>query len=567
MLNRIVKAVAILFTAYWIAFIFLDYWTHHPDVSEAIRLFRFGAPAMVLLVLGGAFSWAYQRFSRIRKSFNGLALFGLSTIILLILINAFFRVSFNDPLTVAENARFIGTMLGILLPIYMILCTCYVLGSAVIHITSISLPEGDLDLVKIGLGIMVVVLALFIFGFVGALNAGLLFPLFAIVLIAGWRYSWLFVQKTLLRTIETPKDLNVIGITSFYLLLILVSMNLVQVMRPIPLGYDAITLYVNLASLINDYGALVPGNQPYNWSLFISLGYLLFNKTAIVLTLSFMGTVLSLFGLYRLSRKWLNVNFALLVVFLFYTMPMVNWLSFRDVKIDLGLLFFSLVILLLFHNWLAPSGKVVKSKKKRGGSKKKSRKGQSGFQWPFLSEASQKIKAGFTKHTPAILRENQLVVLLGVFCGFAMGVKLSALLLFLALIAALWYVREGGFVALLGGTAIAVFFVLLARLDEQASLRQFHTTASMIQWAMFLIGGGIFTFLYIKNRKAFLSNIKLTLIASFFLVLVVSPWFVKNYSETKSLSVTALTNGKRANPSPTLQELDRVWRTTQNNGQ
>ncbi|MDX1406706.1 MAG: hypothetical protein R3330_01200, partial [Saprospiraceae bacterium] len=320
MLNRIVKSLAILFTVYWIAFIFLDYWTWHPDVRKAITLFEFGRPVALLLLLGGGLGWLFLRRKEFRARCNGLGIALLGLIIMLILLNAFFDINLNDPLSVSENIVFVGTMLRSVIPVYLVLMACYVLGSAIMHVTSVRMPRGDVDLVKTGLGIMVVVLVLFLLGAAGLLQSVLLFPLLAGVLIIGWRYAWQFVETTLWRPIGMDNKFNAIGFGVFFVLLSLVAMNLVQVVRPVPLGYDAITLYVNLASLINDYGGLVQGNQPYNWSLFISLGYVLFGKTETVLTLSFMGTLLSLFALYRLSRKWLNVNYALLIVLLFYTM-------------------------------------------------------------------------------------------------------------------------------------------------------------------------------------------------------------------------------------------------------
>ncbi|MDX1477022.1 MAG: glycosyltransferase family 39 protein [Saprospiraceae bacterium] len=560
MLNRIVNSLAICFTVYWIAFIFLEYWTWHPDVREAITLFQFGGAALTLCLLAAGGGWLFLRSEAVRRRCNGLTIAGLGLVVILILLNAFFRVSLNAPLTASENVVFIGTMLRSILPAYGMLAVCFVLGSAVMHVSSVRMPAGDFNLVKIGLGMMVVVFALFVLGAAGLLQAAVLIPVLVAVLVIGWRYAWQFVRTTLLNPIPVGRDFNALGFGVFFILLTLVGMNLVQVVRPVPLGYDAITLYVNLASLIDDYEGLVQGNQPYNWSLFISLGYLLFGKTETVLTLSFLGTLLSLFALYRVSRKWVNSNYALLVVLLFYTMPMVNWLSFRDVKIDLGLLFYSLVILLLLYNWLAPEA--TKSKKKRKKSAKKQRPARE-WKWAVLSGLSVRIRDLVTRFSPPLISKHQYPVLIGLFCGFAMGIKLSALLVILGLVAALWYFRDGGIVALLGACAISIFLILAARLDQQANLRQFHTSAHLVQWSMLLAGIAAFGYLLLRKRAVFLANLRITVIISVFTVATMAPWLAKNYLETRSLSVTALTNGKRASPSPTVREMDRIWRTSQ----
>lgn len=563
--NRWFQGGLVLFTAYWIAFIFLDYWAHHPDVRRAIDLFRFAAPVVIIAILGGLISLAHARLPVVRKWFNGLFLVGAFFVVILILLNAFFNVSFGNGLSSSEVFVFAGTMLKTCLSVYVILIACSVLGAAAMRHSTIRLPAGDTELVKIGVGMMVVVAVLFVLGLLGLLHTVLLFILLGVTLLLGWRDAYSFVRATLITPIKVPKGINAIGYAGFFVLFVLVSMNLVHVVRPIPLGYDSITLYVNLASLINDYNGLVAGHQPYNWSLFISLGYLLFSKTAIVLTLSFMGTLLSLFAIYQLSRKWLNVNFALLVTLLFYSMPMANWLSFRDVKIDLGLLFFSLIILLLFHH-LMQDRKVGSAHKKQTKTSKKKRKQAKPLpQLAVVSRVAVGWRSLTTRLSPSWIRENQLVVLLGILMGFALGIKLSTLMLFLALIVALWYIRDGGLAAILGGASLSVGLVLLAGLDQQASLRQFHTTATFTAAILCLIGLGFFVYLLRTKTKAAIANLRTTALIGLFMAATLAPWLVKNYSETKSLSVTTLTNGKRANPSPTLEEMDRIWRTQQQN--
>jgi len=115
----------------------------------------------------------------------------------------------------------------------------------------------------------------------------------------------MFFRRTLIDPIGNIRQFHAVGFIAFYVVFVLICMNMLTVVRPLALGYDAMTLYLKLSALIHDYHGLVQGNLPYNWSLFISLGYLLFNSLPIAMTLCFSAYVLCLLALYRISRKWM----------------------------------------------------------------------------------------------------------------------------------------------------------------------------------------------------------------------------------------------------------------------
>ena len=299
-------------------------------------------------------------------------------------------------------------------------------------------------------------------------------------------------------------------------------------MRPFPIGSDSLNLYVNIPVLLAENHNLVAGNQPYNWALFMSIGKIVFGKLEVVLGLSFLGGLLSLAALYRLSRKWLGVNLSALVLLLFYSTPMINFFSYMDMKVDMGLLFITLSILLIFYNWVNPYKveKDVNIVKGLG-----------------LSKAN----AFFTKHIPAVLKQNRLFILIGFLTGFAFGIKLTVLFFFLALNCAIWYVK-GGKLTFITSLFLCLGFVFLLQLDKQSGLRQFHKYVTEIQWSLLAIGLSLLIYSFSKKKKTLRKLITYSLLMAGFFALSMLPWIGKNFIETNKLSVTALLNGKKESP-------------------
>ena len=209
------------------------------------------------------------------------------------------------------------------------------------------------------------------------------------------------------------------------MLLIFISLNFLSNVRPFPFGFDALATYLNLPNLISEQHGIIESYSPYYWSLFVSLGHIIFDKTEIVIALSIGGGILSLFVIFEICRKWLDLNFSLLTVLIFYSLPFVNYQSFRDIKTDLGLLFFLLVTVLVLIKWLsliddnAFQKKVetsIKNKKKR--LKSKQRKTE-----VLLEDNNkEKIKQGWLGSF--FTEDTQLVIILGILSGFSIGIKL-----------------------------------------------------------------------------------------------------------------------------------------------
>ncbi|PHN06458.1 hypothetical protein [Flavilitoribacter nigricans] len=562
MFDKIMRIIGISFAAFWMIFTFLEYWQYHEEARRALDFFQYSELVLVLLPVGALLVFLFHRF-RGQKwmdyTSSGLGLTVISLLLSLVLINGFFYENLGSFLSITENTTFLGTLLGVAGGVYFIVLVVYANGRALRQIFAPDLSLSAPGLVFVALGIIALVTLLFILGIFGGLFGFILWPLLLFTLFLSWRSAWHFIQISLLRPIGIFKDLNILGLSIYYLLGLFVLMNFIQVARPYPTGFDAMTFYVNLSSLIRDYHGLVQGHGAYNWSLFMALGLLLYSKISITLSLSFLGSLLSLFALYNLGRKWLDGNYSLLVLFIFYTIPMISWLSYRDMKVDMGLLFYSLLIVSVLVEWLRPAPAPPKREVPLKAVKKiKNKK---------VSKNSSPPGAGFRKwlepYLPAIFREHPHLVLIGILTGFALGIKLSALIILLALIPAIAYAK-GNWMAFGATTSLSMAFVLIARLDSQAALRPLHLWADQLQWLLLLIGLGLSVYLFLKHKAIFLRILRMAMVCAVLSGLFLSPWLIKNVVESRSLSVSGLTNGKTASPSPGIQEIKEIYQNQQN---
>ncbi|MDF1695715.1 MAG: hypothetical protein P1U56_07795 [Saprospiraceae bacterium] len=534
MLDKTLKVFYSIFTILWIVIIFSEYWRYNPEYGKAIKLFQYADLLIILVGIGAAISWFIKRPRKKPIHFiNGLSIFFGLLILDFIAVNRF-TAKFSGIESsgwMSHVAHIIGVA-GILFLVYLLV---RVIGKLFTTLLPMSISDSDLPIIQVAIGVMIFTLFMFFIGWIGLLNGFVLVPICLLILFLYWKHSFEIAKHTLISPIKMPENISVVGVFSFLFLAFLLIINFTQILRPFPIGADSLRLYVNLPSLLAEYGSLVGGYQPYNWSLFMSMGLTIFGRVDVVLGLSFLGGFLALIALFRLSRKWLDVNYSALVLLIFYSLPMVSFLSYMDMKIDMGLMFISVVILLLFYNWAKP--------KKREKDIK-----ISGF-------GLSKARAFFKQRTPVLLKQNGLLIVMGLLAGFAFGIKLSSLFIFLSLIGAIWFFK-GGKISFMASFFLILGAVFLLQLDAQPELRQFHENVATIQWSLLFTGIALLVYLFLKQKQKLIDLITSSLIIGSFFILPILPWMTKNLVETGNVSVTSLLNGKKASPIFNLEKLN-----------
>jgi hypothetical protein len=558
--EKLIKIFSGVFAFFWFCIVFIEYWRYNPAYAKAIQYFQYYDLLFLLLGLGGVISWKISKIKAPSKFINGLTVF--IGFLLIDLMTMFFFYGKMNSISLSAKGLFThwGHLIGVSLAVFLIYLVARTIGSVLEFVFPLKIEKTDLPVIHTVLGVGILTLLLFFLGVVGLLKVWFVAPILLLILVGAFRTSLQIIKSFLLQPIKWIGKLNTLGVFSFLFLATFLVFDFVQLLRPFPAGTDSINLYINLTKLIADYGALVPGHGLYNWSLFMSLGTVVFGRVDVALGLSFLGGLLSLAALFQLSRKWLDVNQSALCLLLFGSMPMTNYLWYQDVKIDMGLLFVTLCILLLLHNWIVPP--VPESLTLKTTTNKKKTKNKKSLIPNKSSQASQRllsVKTFFAQRIPVFLQENRLIVVISFLAGFAFGIKLTTLFFFLALGFAIWYI-EGGFLALLTAFFLIFGVTFLIELDATSSLRIFHENVSVLIAILLIIGLGLSIYLFFKQKNRMIRLSKLSLILVVFFLLPVLPWFAKNISEGEAITFNKLLKGKKATPFINLKnpkELDK----------
>jgi len=274
-MNSISKLLKVGFCVFWMVLIFVDYWFYHPEYADAIQYFQYLDTIILLGVLGGGSYWMQQKWGDQKplKYLQG----GLGVVVLLLLISAvilwthYFKVS-KEVLGLGGFV-YVGKLTYLLLACYFIFSFCFLLGDWIINkLFSFSFPKLDDRMIKMALGVAIYALALVLLGFLGFLNTYLLWGTMIGLVALRWKAALNFGKASLLMPLNASNRLNWVGYISFFSLLIFISLNLLNNIRPVPFGFDALALYLNLPNLISQQGGLIEGYSPYYWSLFTALG-------------------------------------------------------------------------------------------------------------------------------------------------------------------------------------------------------------------------------------------------------------------------------------------------------
>lgn len=542
MTARLDKVLTIGFCLLWALIILVDYWYYHASYAVALQYFQYVDTLLILSVFGGTIFWLInqKREHKIVKYLtNGMGIYLLFMLISAVILWSHYLKVSQDILDIVEGLTYLGKVSYILLACYFILTASYALGDLFLkELFDVTFKSSVERMVKLGIGITLFSLLFTIFAFFDLLKIHTTLPFFLIVLGIRWKSVIAFIKATLLQPLASKTALNGIGFASIFLMLIFISLNFLSNVRPFPFGFDALAIYLNLPNLISQQGGMIQGYSPYYWSIFIATGQIIFGQMEITIALSVGGGVLSLFAIYEISRKWIDENFSLLIVLIFYSLPLINYQSFRDVKTDLGLLFILLLAFLVLMKWLSLyKGKTLKEGEVIQKAKTKEKN---------TIEASQNLEIAEPLKKKGLLatvftKPEQLVILLGILSGMALGIKLTSLIFIFAVLSVFSFVK-GRTIAFLVNFGLTIFIILIGKLDT--SLRAYHFGVANLQWGILLISMlGLGYFIY-TQRQNFTNLLKITTIYLMTLSLFYAPWPIKNYQETGKISIQTLIEGK-----------------------
>jgi hypothetical protein len=508
-----------LFATLWILFIAMDYFFHSYYFANAVVHFQYWDLLTVLLLTSAGLLYLQRknRFLDHRfelKGQNGLMLY-LYLLLFQVLIFVFYgyKVDLFTGDVVNAVLHFLLFAVATQLGLFMIVLSAFAYGAIAQRFIVFPFSGSSKTFGLIALGFVFMTLLLFISGYFHLLNtlvAGII--VFAPVPIA-FRHSIEFAKKIWLKK-SKPVQVHPLAFLCVIILLVFVAMNLTAMMRPMPMGFDSMNLYMNTPNLIAQYEGLTAGGQAYNWSIVMSLGFVLFDSTSFALSLSILPGILSILVLYKIARMYMNTGFSLLASVLFYTIPVVVWQSTFEAKIDLALLFVCLTAILVFLD--RPRNKEI----------------------PIIS-GNLSIINWIIKVIP----DFKLWIYLGIILGFAFGIKYTAFFVIIAFGASSFY-RNMGKWGGITGYFMAFAFVIGLSLYKFSTVELSNWSWPFVSTISMIIGLSIFFITSRKKAGLFRASILATILMLVFVGITFLPWASKHVKENKKVSVAGMMTGR-----------------------
>jgi len=346
----------------------------------------------------------------------------------------------------------------------------------------------------------------------------------AIMAIVAWREMWSLAKGFVEPIIETKNHKSgslhsmnfplFTGEICFMALTFLLGVNLISIVRSMPIGWDDLGVYMNFPRIMAQNGEILHGVGMLSWQLLTGIGHL-FNSAPQAFFINNIGGVLSAIlialSLHSLlpKEKKSFLSLPLLGALIVYAMPMIVFQQAKDMKLDPGLLFVSIIPLYmaiyLARKW-----------KDDGLFAELHTKGLS-----LLTQKREVLAYG---------------AVIGALLGVAFSIKITSVLLIFGIIGVMFYVFAG----LSGYLGYFFFFIgSLALLHIENFLGMSFSSGGLgaiaIGGTLLAIALGLWAWSWIKNGKTqVLTALIISLVAGVSFVAVLSPWLVKNVVELNS---------------------------------
>lgn len=353
-------------------------------------------------------------------------------------------------LTSSSNGGFIlfFKIIGFLfLPVIIGLIT-YSLGKKAIHTI---VPRFEQEepafrfLLSLGFGFVIFLTALTIVGSLGQYNIVAVILLLSTAAIVSYKELMETLTNLWTHKIEFPnhrpngtffEQINLPLISTemlFMILTFLISVSFINIVRPMPIGWDDLGVYMNYPQIMANNGAIAKGIGMMTWQVFTGIGFMFhsapqaffMNQIGGILSVIVLGIAIS--SLLKQRETGLKgdrspngsssfINLPLLGATMFYAMPMIIFQQAKDMKLDPGLFFVSVIgiygIISLFLRY--KDSLEISSEQK-----------------------SDDTPVGFFAHHKNLA----YILIIGTIVGLAFAIKFTTLMLILGLLGVVFYAK------------------------------------------------------------------------------------------------------------------------------
>ena len=529
--QSIVHILIWVFAAIWLFVLGVDYVNKHPAYYYVLRYFRFTGLVFQLGFIAIAIALSRKYLPKLFSYFNtGIGLFIVGVLVSYLIIRS------NSDLVTFENnsshhLHFTTLVIASAIQLFLIILLCRNVG-AIIFSKCFKKSFSPHYLIDIGLGIVLLVLIMFFLALLGVLTSYALVIVLALFLFVNPISFYQSLGSTLFKQLDT-KQFSLAGLVIIFVLLAFLLVNYISIHIPFPSGFDSRNYYVNISNLLASSGSIVSGFPPYNGSIFIAVGLVLFEQSHLAHGMAFINIVLALLAAYAFARQILkfDADTSAIIVAMVGVTPAIANQMFVELKVDFGLLFFQILTLICLFDAIK---KIKKSKEPR--------------------DTFKDIIKAYLPYS----------ILLGVFIGYGLGIKMINLFLLVVIFILIGWEKNNRTLSVSVVCASIALF-LFGGIDTMSGLRQYHLSANYVAMAAALIAIITLGYSFIKVRVLALRRVVFAALISVFALLVFSPWAAKNYNDTKSLNPKTMLMGGSTGPDISLGKIKKNYRNSQKN--
>jgi len=234
---------------------------------------------------------------------------------------------------------FVKNVLSQLVVVTLFILELLILGSGIINLVKFKVEGKILEsAVSLGAGICAMVLILWSIAVFGSLNTPICWGLFVLIPAVFYKQTLYWLKSFVKSSMTVELKWNSLTLILAWLLISYIALNFAATIRPFPIGWDDSLSYVNRPHLLYSYGHIIPGMSSFQWEYLTSLGFFLFGNnpfgTTAALMINFLAGVFACFLIFVFTSEFLEKGRGLFASIIYYSMPMVCYFSFLDMKID-----------------------------------------------------------------------------------------------------------------------------------------------------------------------------------------------------------------------------------------
>lgn len=524
-INKSTRIIIILFALFWIGVIGIDYINKHPIYDYSFKYFRFWG-LLLSVVVAGMFFVLVQRkiiLAPLARPITGWLLFVIGIVL------SYFVVKDNASLvtigsTSSDYMHFVGLVMKSSVQLILIALIITSFGRFVLGLINNPIIK-PIAMLELAVGLMILTFIMFVMSIAGILNAAALMIVFALMLGTSYKQFFALFKKCFFTKFDLSQY-SVIGLGSLVAIYVFLLINFVSIQNPFPSGFDSKNYYMNISMLLAENNGLIKGYAPYNWSFITGIGLVLMDQIELALSIAFGTFILVLISAYGIGVKKLKYdkNLVLLTLAMVCITPALVNQMFVELKVDFGLLFFQMVIVYylfdLMEQWRAQDNEI-------------------------------NLKQFVSRLSP-------LLILIGILCGFGLGIKMINMFLIFVILALFWW-RDVRFIQLAGILLFTFAVFLIAGMDSLSGLQKYHLNLAIIKWGLLLLSLALLAFSWIKSKAQVTRNIVVSAVFLICTGISIGPWVIKNYIETKSLSPSAILMGSKVGPDLNVSKIVRNY--------